>query len=58
MSTAILTLAVTQQEAEQIIAAQGNIDPAEYEGLYFALMDENSDVTAGDPGVDDTNLFR
>lgn len=58
VSTAILTLAVTQQEAEQIIAAQGNIDPAEYEGLYFALMDETSELTVGGRGVSQDNLFR
>jgi pilus assembly protein CpaB len=57
-SSAILTLAVTQAEAEKIIYAQGLAEGAAYTGLYFALMDENSDVTAGDPGVDDTNLFR
>ena len=57
-SSAILTLAVTQAEAEKIIYAQGlSADPT-YSGLYFALMDENSEVEAGDPGVDDTNLFR
>jgi pilus assembly protein CpaB len=57
-SSAILTLAVTQAEAEKIIYAQGLASDPAYTGLYFALMDENSDVTAGDPGVDDTNLFR
>jgi len=57
-SSAILTLAVTQAEAEKIIYAQGlSADPT-YSGLYFALMDENSEVEVGDPGVDDTNLFR
>jgi pilus assembly protein CpaB len=57
-SSAILTLAVTQAEAEKIIYAQGLASDPAYTGLYFALMDENSEVTAGDPGVDDTNLFR
>ncbi len=57
-STAILTLAVTQGEAEKIIYAQGLATGSTYTGLYFALMDENSDVTVNDPGVDDTNLFR
>jgi pilus assembly protein CpaB len=57
-STAILTLAVTQGEAEKIIYAQGLAKGSAYTGLYFALMDENSDVKVNDPGVDDTNLFR
>lgn len=57
-SSAILTLAVTQAEAEKIIYAQGLANPSTYNGLYFALMDEKSDVKANDPGVDDTNLFR
>ncbi|MGD9955903.1 MAG: Flp pilus assembly protein CpaB [Candidatus Nanopelagicales bacterium] len=57
-SSAILTLAVTQAEAEKIIYSQGLAAESAYNGLYFALMDENSDVQAGDPGVDDTNLFR
>ncbi len=57
-SSAILTLAVTQAEAEKIIYAQGLAADPTYNGLYFALMDENSDVTPADPGVDDTNLFR
>lgn len=57
-SSAILTLAVTQAEAEKLIYAQGLSDAPTYNGLYFALMDENSKVEANDPGVDDTNLFR
>lgn len=57
-SSAILTLAVTQAEAEKIIYAQGLAATPIYTGLYFALMDEKSDVTPNDAGVDDTNLFR
>jgi len=57
VSTAILTLALTQREAEQIIAAQGRISPAEYSGLYFALMDDTSDLEVGGPGVSQENLF-
>ena len=57
-SAAILTLALTQAEAEKIIFAQGKVANPTYNGLYFALMDENSDVTPNDAGVDDTNLFR
>lgn len=57
VSTAILTLALTQREAEQIIAAQGRISPAEYSGLYFALMDDTSELEVGGPGVSQDNLF-
>src|SRR5690606_773894 len=46
--TAILTLGVTQEQAEKIIFAQGGGGQ-----LYFALMNEDSDVTAGAPGVTD-----
>jgi pilus assembly protein CpaB len=56
--TAILTLAVTQQEAEKIIYAQGKANPATYTGIYFALMNAKSKVVAGAPGVDGANLFR
>ena len=56
--TAILTLAVTQQEAEKIIYAQGKANPATYTGLYLALMNAKSKVVAGAPGVDGANLFR
>lgn len=57
-SSAILTLALTQAEAEKIIYAQGGAAGSTYTGLYFALMDDKSEVTPNDPGVDDTNLFR
>ena len=56
-SSAILTLAVSQAEAEKLIYAQGRAEDPTYQGLYFALMDENSEVEPNDPGVDDTNLF-
>lgn len=56
-SSAILTLAVSQAEAEKLIYSQGRAADSTYTGLYFALMDENSEVEANDPGVDDTNLF-
>ena len=56
--TAILTLAVTQQEAQKLIYAQGKANPATYTGIYFALMNDKSKVVAGAPGVDAANLFR
>jgi pilus assembly protein CpaB len=57
--TAILTLAVTQEEAEKILAAQGRVQPTVYNGLYFALMTDTSEVDPGaSPGADATNLFR
>jgi pilus assembly protein CpaB len=56
--TAILTLAVTQQEAQKIMYAQGKANPAVYTGVYFALMTDKSKVVAGAPGVDANNLFR
>lgn len=51
--TAILTLGVSQEQAEKIIFAQGNGGQ-----LYFALMNDDSKVTAGAPGVTDGTLFR
>lgn len=51
--TAILTLGVTQAQAEKIVFAQGNGGE-----LYFALMNKDSKVTAGSPGVTDGNLFK
>jgi len=56
--TAILTLAVTQIEAEKLIYAQGKANPATYTGLYFALMTDTSKVAVGAPGIDGGNLFR
>lgn len=51
--TAILTLGVTQAQAEKIVFAQGNGGE-----LYFALMNKDSKVTAGSAGVTDGNLFK
>ena len=56
--TAILTLAVTQAEAQKIIYAQGKANPATYTGIYFALMNAKSKVAVGLPGTDGANLFR
>lgn len=56
--TAILTLAVTQQEAQKLIYAQGKANPAVYTGVYFGLMTDKSKVVPGGPGVDANNLFR
>jgi len=50
ISRAILTLAVTQQEAQQVIFAQGQGQ------LYFALLTPNSKVGTG-KGTDARNLF-
>lgn len=51
--TAILTLGVSQEQAEKIIFAQGSGGQ-----LYFALMTKDSKVTANAPGVTNDNLFR
>jgi pilus assembly protein CpaB len=56
--TAILTLAVTQREAEKIIFASGKAPGSTYSGLYFVLLDKNSKVVVGDPGVTSSNLFK
>jgi pilus assembly protein CpaB len=56
--TAILTLAVTQVEAQKLIYAQGKAEPATYTGLYFALMNAQSKVAANLPGTDGATLFR
>ena len=56
-SSAILTLAVTQSQAERLIVAQGRIKDADYTNLWFALMDKNSKVVEGDSGTDNKNLF-
>lgn len=55
--TAILTLAVSQQQAEKIIFASGKVAATPYAGLWFALEDKNSKVAQGDPGVTSKNLF-
>ncbi len=56
--TAILTLAVTQQEAQKLIYAQGKANPATYTGVYFALMNAESEVEVGAPATNGGNLFR
>jgi pilus assembly protein CpaB len=55
--SAILTLAVTQLEAQKIIYAQGGASPSAYSGLYFGLMNAKSKVVAGAPGTSEGNLF-
>ena len=47
---ATLTVAVNQQEAERLIHV------LQTGTLYFALLDESSEITPG-PGVNNTNLF-
>ncbi len=56
--TAILTLAVTQQQAEKIIYASGITPNAKFNGLYFGLMDKNSKVVPNDLGISTPNLFK
>ncbi|CAB4953075.1 unannotated protein [freshwater metagenome] len=55
--TAILTVALSQIDAERIIFAQGKAAPSVYSGLYFALTDKNSKLTPNDAGVTDATLF-
>jgi pilus assembly protein CpaB len=55
--TAILTLAVTEAEAQKLIFASGTVPGSTYSGLWFALMDDESLVTPGGPGVTVGNLF-
>ena len=54
---AILTLAVTQQEAEKIILAGGTVSGSQYSGLYLALQTGDSKLQVGDPGTNSSNLF-
>jgi pilus assembly protein CpaB len=56
--SAILTLSVTQDQAQKIIYASGKTGGATYTGLYFALMNADSEVTVTNPGANSTNLFR
>jgi len=55
--TAILSLAVTQEEAQKLIYAQGKANPATYTGIYFALMNTKSKVAVAAPGTNGANLF-
>lgn len=54
---AIMTLAVTQQEAQKIIYSSGNANGATFSGMYFALMNEQSELVIGGNGTSSTNLF-
>jgi pilus assembly protein CpaB len=56
--TAVLTLAVSQTDAEKIIFASGKVGSSSYNALYFGLMDKNSQVTPKDPGIGNANLFN
>lgn len=58
ISTAILTLALTQEQAEKVIAAQGKTSDAEYTGLYFALQGKDAPLRVAAPGANNDNLFR
>ena len=49
--SALMTLSVTQDEAERLILA------TQTGSIYFALMNEQSNVTSTD-GVSDSNIFR
>ena len=55
--TAILTLAVTQTQAEKIIYSSGKVPGSIYGALWFGLEDKNSKVTPNDPGIGPKNLF-
>ena len=55
--TAILTLAVTEAQAQKLIFASGQVPGSTYTGLWFALMDRESAVVPGGPGVSAGNLF-
>jgi pilus assembly protein CpaB len=55
--TAILTLAVTEAQAQKLIFASGSVPGSSYTGLWFALMDDGSEVVPGGPGVTAGNLF-
>jgi pilus assembly protein CpaB len=46
----MLTLALTQKQAEQIIFAQGN------GSMYLGLLNDKSQIRPG-PGVNATNVF-
>ena len=47
----LLTLAVDQSEAQKVIYASQNGE------LYFALLDEDSQVSSTEPGTTAENLF-
>lgn len=51
-SSALVTLAVNQRQAEQLLFAQANGG-----GLTMALMNNQSKVTPGDGGITNRNLF-
>jgi len=55
--TAILTLAVTQEEAQKIILASGKVASSQYNGLYLALQTGTSVVSNKVGATNATNLF-
>jgi len=57
ISRAILTLAVSQRQAEKVIWAQGNSGNPGAHSLYFGLLTSNSKVVPNH-GTDAKNLFR
>jgi pilus assembly protein CpaB len=57
--TAILTLALSQSDAEKVIYAGGAAVPgSKFQALYFGLMDKNSKVDTGSAGASLGNLFK
>jgi len=57
--TAILTLALSQTDAEKVIYAGGAAVPgAKFQALYFGLMDANSKVAPKTIGANQDNLFK
>lgn len=53
---AILTLAVTQEQAQKLIYASG-AQGSTWSGLYFALMNADSKLATNNPGANSNNLF-
>ena len=56
--TAILTVAVSQAEAQKIILASGQVGGSPYAGLYLALQTKDSKVTTAFPPTTSANLFK
>jgi pilus assembly protein CpaB len=56
--TAILTLAVSQDEAQKIIMASGQVGGSPYAGLYLALQTKDSKVSTSLPATTSSNLFK
>jgi Flp pilus assembly protein CpaB len=56
--TAILTLAVSQEEAQKIILSSGQVGGSAYAGLYLALQTKDSKVSTALPATTSGNLFK